>query len=101
MFNERYWQNEDQNSNLIYGNLLYNTEPAYGASILIYNKDGTLINQSFSSSGLFNIIIKHDPSELYSISIQYNEINKQFNKDIVFHLPGQKFSIEGLDIKDV
>lgn len=101
VFDDRYWQSEDQNSNLIYGNLLYNTEPAYGASILIYNKDGTLINQTFSSSGLFNINIDHNPEESYSMQILYNKINKQLNKEIVFHLPGQKFSIESLDIKDV
>lgn len=101
VFDDRYWQSEDQNLNSIYGNLLYNTEPAYGASILIYNKDGTLINQAFSSSGFFNININHNPDESYSMEILYNKTSKQLNKDITFYLPGQKFSIEGLDIKDV
>ena len=102
VFDSRHWQNLDQNSNLIYGNLLYNQEPVYGAYAFVYNKDGTLVTQTFLSSNDFNISVAHDPNQLYSITFEHEKFNKYvFDNKINFKIPGQKFSTGDIDAKNV
>jgi hypothetical protein len=101
IFNERYWENLDQNSNLIYGNLFYNSEPVYGATALVYDQDGTFVTKSTSSSNAFNLSINHDPKKSYSITFVHQNFHHKFDKNISFTLPGQKFSLGDSNIKNV
>lgn len=102
VFDDRYWQSLDQNSNLIYGNLLYNSEPVYGATILVYDQDGTFITKSTSSSNYFSLSINHDPKKYYSIIFQHPSFKQyRVDKNISFSLPGQKFSLGDADVKNV
>ena len=72
------------------------------AYAFVYNKDGTLANQSLLSSSEFNINIAHDPANSYSITFEHESFGQySLEREIIFQLPGQKFSTGDLNINNV
>lgn len=101
VFDDLYWQSEDQSLNRVYGNLLFNQEPVYGASILLFNKDGSIVSSMKSqSNGYFNFELIHNSTQSYILMINSENFNLKLDKDISFNLPGESFILGDFEIKD-
>jgi hypothetical protein len=101
VFENYPWQEEDQNLNHIYGNLLFNLEPVYGVQVVIQNQNKlTILEYNTSDTNKISIKKNFNFGEKHKIILNHKKFGTaSLDKDIIFYNKGESFNLGSIDIE--